>query len=133
MSAIDRTQRLQELSWFIEQAPPGTLVLGDVGPVGRSDEANEIGSLLRRNGEALTGVYLPVSSEYLLIGHPQGTSATIEIETLNIATVEPSRDFFVESQNTERERAYLRRVGRRSDLIDAEEISASTLKWFAEI
>jgi hypothetical protein len=66
-------------------------------------------------------VYLPISDAHLLVGQESRT-AHDGAEEINRASVELSREFFVSSRNSERERAYLSRMKLRASLIERDEI-----------
>lgn len=118
-----RRSELQRLRWSLEERSPGTFVLGDLGPVGRSAET---GDLVNPIGPGSTlAIYLPVSSRFLLCGHRDERVEDPEPEVLNTASVELSRDIFVADRNTERERRCVEILGRRSRLFDPSQLDTN--------
>lgn len=124
VDAIERTKVLRQLCWSVEEAGLGAFVLGDVGPIARKEGRDVLVSVLECNTEVPTAVLLPVSDRVVLIGQRAPGVMFVDVETINLASVELSHDFFVAAQNTERERAYVSSLGRRAAFMTREEMKA---------
>jgi hypothetical protein len=75
-------------------------------------------------GADLQAILLPIGHQHLLVGALTSTWETINPEEVNLASVELSRDFFVSSQNSERERQYQARLGARAQFTGLSEMLA---------
>ena len=115
-NALAWRKGLQRLSWSLSERAPGTFVLGDLGPIARRTGAPGLVSVLGPGD--ISAVYLPVSSSVLLSGRTRDSQEDIDADALNVAAVELSRDLFVASRNTQREREYVAVLGRRSQIVD---------------
>ena len=116
-----RKEGLKDFVWSVNQQLLGTFVLGDVGPVARLSGPNKIFRPAIFTG-AIELIVLPVSSQCLLVG-TRGTEAYVDIEQVNLASVELSRDFFVASQNTYREQEYALSIGKHASYTQDPQIS----------
>jgi hypothetical protein len=108
-------------------------VLGDVGPIARKDGVDALLSVLDCNAEVPVAVLLPVSDRHLLLGQRAPGAVFVDVERINLASVELSRDFFVAARNTERERAYVRNLGRRAAFMTREEMKADAREGFVKL
>jgi hypothetical protein len=105
------TGLLASLEWSVVQDSRRGLILGDLGPLALF--GGQLGSPLH-GGSAVEAMMLPISSECLLVGVPGGCRMPLDIEAVNTASAEYSREFLVAAQNTERERAYHALIGRKA-------------------
>lgn len=116
-----RRDELARLNWSVAVHPESTFILGDVGPVARFDGHSDLQAPMRPG--TMRAIYLPVSHQSLLVGHPSSVTNQIDPEELNWAAAELSRDLFVARQDGVRERDYAVGLGRRPDLFDESEIA----------
>jgi hypothetical protein len=107
-----RKDSLLNYHWYIDHHPLGSFVLGDVGPLARVPDIDQL-TFPYGFGIPLT-VCLPISSAELLVGTVRPEREELTAEEVNWAAAELSRDFFVASRNTKRELAYLQRLGSRA-------------------
>ncbi len=112
---------LSPLPWSIKEYPSGTFVLGDLGPLAIFTGSQTLQPPIR-GGSNLEALFLPISSDLLLVGNMKMGIDKFDPEALNIASVELSRDFFIASRNTDRERKYFSILGKRSSLITKEDM-----------
>jgi hypothetical protein len=106
--------------WYIDHQPLGSFVLGDVGPLARVPDVDQ---LTFPYGFGLPlAVCLPISSAELLVGTVRPEHEELPAELVNWASAELSRDFFVASRNTARELGYLQRLGSRAALLPKADI-----------
>lgn len=101
-------------------------LLGDVGPLARVPDIDKL-TFPYGFGIPLT-VCLPISSAELLVGTVRREREKLPAEEVNWAAAELSRDFLVASRNTQRELAYLQRLGSRAALLP----KADLLRSFEE-
>ena len=116
----NRQDHFAGLNWRIVQEPAGTFTLGDVGPFAKYRNLPEYGQIIRVEG-ILDGAVVPISSSRLLVGQRDGFFVDLTPHEANTISAELSREFYVASQNTETERAYLIPLGRRSALMTEKE------------
>jgi len=75
-----------------------------------------------KGGINLEAIFLPISSDRLLIGMKNKGFDKFDPDALNTASAELSRDFFIASRNTDKERGYLSNLGKRSALFNKEKM-----------
>jgi Protein of unknown function (DUF4238) len=92
-----RRQSLIDYHWYIDHTQPGSFVLGDVGPLARVPDSNQL-TFPYGFGIPLM-VCLPISSGELLVGTMKPDGEELQVEDVNWASAELSRDFFVASRN----------------------------------
>jgi hypothetical protein len=99
--------------WSLINTKPNVLILGDLAVIGRT--ADGYCHPMQPDTE-LQAILLPIGHQHLLVGTLTSTSmmGPLDPEEVNLASVELSRDFFVASQNTDRERRYQTRLGARA-------------------
>jgi hypothetical protein len=123
-----RREALRRFEWSLYQHPFGTFVLGDVGPLARFH-----GSVADLRTAVFPGVaeviVLPISSKVLIIGRERVDNKILDVEELNVASVELSREFFIANQDTPRERKYLSRIGNRASYVEDLEVSDALKKF----
>ena len=106
------------LSWSV-QVTEASLILSDVGPVVRVPAQDRLAMILENLTEAEM-ILLPISPTILLLG-VAGTGGTtpLDVEGVNRGIAAIAREFFVSSQNTERETEYATLIGTQPDPLDA--------------
>ena len=117
-----RMDLLQSFRWTILGSAPNTFLLGDVGPIGRNNAVSEWRNLITFDG--ITEIVLPISHDRLLLGNATADPTQIDLASVNLASVELSRDFFVAHTNNSSERDYVSKLGDRSELVTSEEIES---------
>src|SRR5439155_12383065 len=128
----DRTRVLRQLSWSVVEAASGSFVLGDAGPIAVKDGTPGFVSVFECNTIVPLAVLLPISARHVLIGQRAPGAVLVDIEAINMASIELARDFFVAAQNTDREREYARNLGRRAVFMTREEMKASAREALRE-
>jgi hypothetical protein len=121
ITAIARTSVLEQLTWSVVQVAGGDLILGDIGPVARGEGEPLLESPLQFNSALPAAIYLPISSERLLVGQ-RAPGPLDPIDDINVASAELSRDFFVARCNGAREQAYHSSLGQRAEFMEPAEI-----------
>jgi len=120
-SALDlRRTELRQLRWSLNEQPLHTFVLGDMGPVAKHRGLPELQNPMRPG--RIEAIYLPVSSRRLLVGQCEKQGEALDIEGLNLASVELSQHLFVATRHNEREEGYQRSLGRRARLFRQSEL-----------
>lgn len=122
-----RVEYLKSLSWSVDLRPDATWVLGDVGCVAKYFNNDALGNALGGSDVEVEAICLPVSDRALLVGVSRGSEYQFAPEHVNRASAELSRDFFVSSVDTERERELHARLGLRCQLISEDEIQRVVL------
>jgi hypothetical protein len=97
------------LHWFLSVKKAGSYILGD-GLVICQKTTGEYGSALLASDD-FQHVFLPISSQHLIIGTKEPTSLDLDIESINHASARMSNEFFIASQKTEREVSYQKNLG----------------------
>lgn len=123
-------EKLKTYSWYVDERPRGTFVLGDVGPIARTPESSEL-TLPLGFGEP-NQIYLPISNQHVLMGSKDSYRENVDVEDLNLASVELSRDFFISSMKTGREFNYRMHLGKRSMWLEESKIEESLKEGLLE-
>jgi Protein of unknown function (DUF4238) len=105
----DRVEKFQKLNWFLSVRKPGSYILGDALVICRKMDG-EYSSILSID-EEFQYVFLPVSSQHLLVGTIELPILDINLEDINRASARMSNEFFIASQNSKREVAYQKDLG----------------------
>jgi hypothetical protein len=105
----NRVAQFQNSSWFLSVRKPGSYILGDALVVCRKTDG-KYSSVLSID-EEFDYIFLPISSQHLLIGAVEIPVLDINPEDINYASARTSIDFFIASQNTKREGAYQKELG----------------------
>jgi len=112
-----RVEHLMQLDWSVLVCDQEPLILGDVGVVAGS-AGGELMNILRHDPE-LNSIYLPISSNRLLLG--QRPSVRIaSVAEVNVASAELSREFFISAANEVRGNLHFRIGARQMLLLDSE-------------
>lgn len=117
-----RIQSLRNLAWSVHMFPPGSLVLGDIGPIAQLSTRD-----VWMNPACLTGdlfkTCLPIASTCLLVGSHSGPPQVIDLDQINLASAELSREVIFSAQSTAREARYRERIGSRSAFLTEAELA----------
>ncbi len=105
----DRVEKFQNLNWFLSVRKPGSYILGDALVICRKMDG-EYSSILSID-EEFQHVFLPISSQHLLVGTIEVPILDINLEDINRASACMSNEFFIASQHTKREVAYQKDLG----------------------
>jgi Protein of unknown function (DUF4238) len=119
----NRREHFAGLDWKIVRHAAGTFILGDVGPIAKYHGSEDYTQIVKVEG-VLDAAIVPISSGCLLAGERPGFSADLSPDTVNKMAVELSRDFYVTSRNTERERDYLPFLGKRGAFMTEQDFIA---------
>ncbi len=107
-----RIRNLEKITWRMKIYPPNSLVLGDIGPLVKGDYSPTWGRIFHG---APQEIWFPLSHSCLLIGRVGDAADTVPWETVNLASIENSIEFFVSSQRTSREEEYQKSLGSQAD------------------
>jgi len=100
-----------DVVWSLIKTEPHFLILGDLAVIGRTADGY---SHPMQPDAGLQAILLPIGHQHLLVGALTSMQRTLNPEEVNLASVELSRDFFLSSRNSERERQYQARLGARA-------------------
>lgn len=116
-----RVEKLRNLSWFLNVQAPGSYILSDSGAIYCTSNAQY--KPLISADEDIQDVFLPISSQHLLIGSIDPIIKEPDIEAINQLSAAISKDFFIASQNTQREVTYAQQIDTKCSLISEEELA----------
>jgi hypothetical protein len=119
----NRRDHFAGLDWRVVTEAAGSFILGDVGPIAKYHGSPEYTHIVKVEG-VLDAAILPISGSCLLVGERPGFSVDTSRQAINRVSAELSRDFFVASQNTERERDCRESLGKRSAFMTEEDFLA---------
>lgn len=127
-----RVDHFDALEWAVVDVANGPLTLGDLGPIARFNQLQFQHPV--KYARPPTEMALPISSSLAVVGTAgcASTAFPIDCDTINVEIVELSREFFICSQSTDRERRYATLLGRRRELMDVNEVRAALDRGFEE-
>jgi hypothetical protein len=116
-ATAESVRLFHDLSWFILVKSVGSYILGDVISIYQMDNGGYRSILL--GGQDFQCVLLPLSSQHLLVGSKGSEIPSFSIDDVNQAIVSNSNEFFIASQNTEREKMYLNQLAKgHSEMVE---------------
>ncbi len=89
-----RTAHYRELAWYVVHSGEIGLILGDTGPVSWIEGEREFMVLTGKN-DNIKSVFLPISSNHLIVGCKSDSVPKIDFEWLNRRLAECCREYFV--------------------------------------
>jgi hypothetical protein len=120
----------RQLHWHIRQSD-APLILGDVGclfELAGEDRFKSLGG----KSEEIQKVYLPISTDRMLVGSQLTTAPEIDFKVINEAVAKCSRDYFVCSAPSPDMLHLAAVIGEESEMITREEMEETILQLIAE-
>jgi hypothetical protein len=111
----------EKLNWSLRESAGVPYILGDVAVLGLRAGGTVLENPMRF-GWPPGALCLPLSPRFLLVGTSSGSDFQCDPESINLASAEVSRDFFISSTCSPREAHYATRLNVRAELIDASEL-----------
>jgi hypothetical protein len=100
-------KKLLNLHWNRVEFNDNSLVLGDCGCYIKNSDGIATTWINTKNIEH---VLFPISSKYLIIGSNKHLQVSPDLEEVNIGSCQCSKEFFISSTNTKREKDYLKSI-----------------------
>ncbi|MEP7148154.1 MAG: DUF4238 domain-containing protein [Acidobacteriota bacterium] len=119
LARTPRVDEMKRMSWYVLGV--NGLVLGDVACLFTSEKKPDYHTYAAKD-EGITGIFLPISSDRLLVGTSASTPPIINVEEFNLAMTRKSRDYFVSSENSEQMINLQREIGSDSSLLSSDEL-----------
>ncbi len=116
----ERTEGFKTLNWFLYVREQGSFILGDavsLCQMPNNQYRSHIGV-----GKEFQRILLPISSQHLLIGSVDTPLEEIDIESINQASAAVSQEFFIASQNTQKEKDYASKIGTDYSIASEDEL-----------
>jgi Protein of unknown function (DUF4238) len=121
-----RVELYRGLHWFLSVKKPGSYILGDALVL--CQKPNGDYSAILSADEDFQSVFLPISSQHLLVGTKEVANLDVDVECINYASACMSSDFFIASQNTKRESVYQKDLGKgHSAFLDEKNVEMETI------
>jgi len=127
---LKRISVIRQFKWKLLVREQGSFILGDVGPIARISKSNSYCSLLI-GAQEFDLVLLPISNSHLIVGSEHNYNEEINIDFVNNSTSLCSIEYFVSSLNTDREKKYLRHLGRRSMILQESVLRKMTREFLS--
>ena len=115
-----RVEDYRRLNWFVFKSVE-PLILGDVGCLFEVTGKKKFISLSGKEDE-LKNIYLPISSDTLVVGTVSTTSPQVDFKTLNENVAKSSRDFFVCRESSPEMHKLLGVLGTEAEILSEDEI-----------
>lgn len=120
VAPADRVEQLRMFHWFLHTENYGSFILGDTISLCQALDGR-YKSYLSESKEC-ERILLPISSQHMLVGSIEPRMQKLDVEAINQASAAISQDFFIASQNTDRERSYAQLLNTESSVIEAHEL-----------
>ena len=115
-----RVEDYRSLHWFVgKSATP--LVLGDFGCMFEMDGARKFRTFNSKDGP-IKNIFLPISSNRVLVGTSLPTVPMIDSSVINSATAECCRESFISSEPSPAFDGLIPLIGEKSEIISREEL-----------
>jgi hypothetical protein len=125
-----RLEHYRRLHWYLRKSNV-PLILGDVGCLFEIEGEDKYKSLAGVS-EEIRNVYLPLSSDLMVVGTPSPEAPSIDFAAINEAVTKCSRDFFVCSVSTPETIRLANLLGEESDMITKEEMEQTITEVISE-
>jgi len=119
---VERVRILRSMAWSIVRTNLAEMVLGDAGAVAREIRDPQFKNPLALDFGKLGLLCCPIGSNAALVGRAVGLDHPFSADEINQASAELSRDFFVASERNQRFDDLQKIIGKRADIMSAEEI-----------
>ncbi|MGB3795157.1 MAG: DUF4238 domain-containing protein [Alteraurantiacibacter sp.] len=120
VAPADRIEQLRAFHWFLHTETCDSLILGDTISLCQTSDGQYKSYLAE--SKKCERILLPVSSQHILVGSTDSRMQKLDIEAINHASAAISRDFFIASKNTDRERSYAQLINTKSFVIEPREL-----------
>lgn len=120
VAPADRIEQLRAFHWFLHTETCDSFILGDTISLCQISNG-QYKSYLSESKECKR-ILLPVSSQHILVGSTDARIPKLDIEAINQASAAISRDFFIASKNTDKERSYAQLINTKSFVIGTHEL-----------
>ncbi|MGA9771417.1 MAG: DUF4238 domain-containing protein [Blastocatellia bacterium] len=125
-----RAEEYRLLEWFICKS--GTpLILGDMGCLFETSGARRFKSI-NEKGDQLKNIFLPISSDRLLIGTSLSSVPEIDTNQINEILARCSREYFVCPESSSSKLDLIPLIGKESEIISGAEVE-QLVKELAEV
>lgn len=115
-----RKRRYSELQWYSCETA-GDLILGDVGCFFEVAGDKRFISFDMK-GDAIFNIWLPISSNHILVGTKSKSAPPIETDLLNEAVAKLSRDYYMASQDKPEFRSLQPLLGTKCEMTSEEDL-----------
>jgi len=115
-----RIDALASLQWHVLVEPIGSFVLGDIAVIAQPSASSPLQSPLKEK-DTPHMILLPISDRHLIVGTVLHSLPAIDANTINLASVELSAEFFIANQSTAKEHGYLTHLGSRASFLTDDE------------
>jgi hypothetical protein len=121
LAPAKRMAQLADFSWKLLTPEKSEFVLGDVVGIGVcKDKPDFIHPITTNDENPLEAIVVPIAPNCAIVGST--TQRTMDVDEINIASVELSREFFVAHRVTQAEHNLANRLGDRSSLWASEDM-----------
>jgi hypothetical protein len=125
-----RLEDYRQLNWFVCKSDE-PLILADVGCLFEVEAAKRFISLSSKE-DKLKNIYLPVSSDALVIGTTSTAMPEVDFKTINEAFAKSSREFFVCREPSQENNKLLAMLGTEAEVLSKDEIEQLTREVILE-
>jgi hypothetical protein len=116
-----RVEDYRKLHWFVCKSDE-PLILGDVGCLFEVAGKKKFISLSGKEDD-LRNIYLPISSDTLVVGTTSTTTPQVDVQAINEASAKISRDFFVCHESSAEMYKLLTILGAEAEIFGNDEIA----------
>ncbi len=125
-----RRDEFRSLHWFVCKSS-NALILGDVGCLFEVAGPKQYMALSSKADE-LTAIYLPISSDTLIVGTRSVSKPQVDFNALNQTFAEYSREFFICRESSNEKRNFQLLLGKKAQLFSDAEMETLMNEGFNE-
>lgn len=118
--AAPRSDEYRQLKWLVRKTKT-SLILADVGCLFEVNDKRRFVSMAG-NDDQIVNVYLPISSDVLVVGTNDPNAPLIAISELNSAFASASRDYFVSAEDSPDRKQLQALLGSDAEIISDEDL-----------
>lgn len=127
----DEIERYNSLNWFVVNTG-SQLLLGDVGCIFETVGDRRFRPLALKDDEIIN-IFLPISTNQLVVGTKQDYPGNLDIEQINIASVKCSHENFISSETSESLIKVKSKIGEWFGVLSPSEIDSLLEELFTEL
>ena len=123
-----RAEDYRSLHWFVGKSEM-PLVLGDFGCLFEMEAPGRFRTF-NNNDDPIKNIFLPISSNRILVGTALSTAPPIDGRVINCATAKCCREFFISSESSPVLDGLMSLIGEESEIISKAELEAIVTELF---
>lgn len=123
VAPVNRIKQLSAFHWCLYTEGCSSFILGDTISICQASDGRYKSYL--SESKDVERILLPISSQHIIIGSINPCMQKLDIDAINHGSAAVSRDFFIASRNTDRERNYAQVINTESFVVTSHELESA--------